>query len=478
MIILLIVAVPALGALLAWFLKRQSMLLLVGVALLDAGLATAIAFGVETSRPLYLVQRYIVLDPTSQLFLMLINALFLGIATYVYARVWNTPQLRHRIERFVALSLIFIAAGNLAVLSNHLLAMWAFIVVTALSAVPLIQHGGNPKAVRASGRYMVFSSVGLALALLGFACLARSMELGPHEPTYFLDQIAATTSAEPEIWRRLGILLLFLGFGTKLGLAPMYAWLPETYDAAPPPVTALLASVQFNVVLVAVLRVLQAYQATNQSLVTFSLVGLGVSTMVVSSFGIIATRNYKRLIAYASLNHGGVIAVGLGIGRLATFGVLLYVVSNAIIKSILFLTAGKIRAQYKTEDMREVSGLIKDLPESGMFFLVGTFALLGFPPFGSFLGELIIMSALVSGEHFAVFVIFCAILMITFVATGRSVFPMVWGTSQRVMEIAPQPRGAVIPKLLFLVFLVAMGLYLPAPINLLFRQVASSLGTQ
>ena len=454
------------------------MLLLVGVALLDAGLAGTIAFGIETSRPVYVASHFIVLDATSQLFLVLINVLFLGIATYVYARVWTTPQLKDRIERFVGLSLIFIAAGNLAVLSNHLLAMWSFIVATALAAVPLIQHGGSPKAINASWRYMVFSSVGLALALLGFACLARSMELGPHEATYFLDEIASTTADQPEIWRRLGILLLFLGFGTKLGLAPMYAWLPETYDAAPPPVTALLATVQFNVVLLAVIRVLQVYRATNESLITFALVALGLTTMVVSSFGIIATRNYKRLIAYASLNHGGVIAVGLGIGKTATFGVLLYVLSNAIIKAILFLAAGKIRAQYKSEDMREVSGLLKNLPESGLFFLVGTFALLGFPPFGSFLGELIILSALVSGGHFAVFVIFCAILMMTFVATGRSVFPMVWGTSQRVMKIDPQPRGAVVPKLLFLVFLVAMGLYLPTPINVLFRQVANSLGTQ
>ncbi len=479
MISLMVVAVPLLGAAFALLLRRQALLLFIGVALMDAVVASMVAFGIDTPAPLYVADNYLVIDATSRLFLALINLLFLGIATYVRTRVWTVPQLERGMDKFVALTLVFIAAGNLAVLSNHLIAMWGLIELTSLAAAPLIQHSGSPESLRAAWRYLMFSLVGLAIALLGFVCLANGMELtGTHEVTYFIDALPRTIGPEPEVWRRLGLLLLLLGFGTKLGLAPMYAWLPETYDAAPPPVTALLASVQFNIALVAVLRILQVYRASDAYLVTLALVALGLSTMAVSSFGIISTRNYKRLIAYAALNHAGVIAIGLGIGKGAAFGVLLYVVSNAIIKAILFLTAGRIRAHYKTQDMGQVTGLINDLPESGLFFLVGTFALLGFPPFGSFLGELIILSALISGGHFSVFVIFCAILMITFVATGRSVFPMVWGASQRTLDREAQPRGALIPKLMFLTFLVAMGLYLPAPVTSLFRLVATSLGAE
>ena len=479
MISLMVVAVPMLGALFSLLLRRQALLLFVGVALVDAVIAGMVAFGIDSTQPIYVGDNYLVVDATSRLFLLLTNLLFLGIATYVRTRVWTVPQLERGMDRFVALALVFIAAGNLAVLSNHLIAMWILIEVTTLVAAPLIRHGGAPDALRASWRYLMFSLVGLAIALLGFVALGNGMELsGDHTVTYFLDALPGRVGPEQEIWRRLGLLLLFLGFGTKLGLAPMYAWLPETYDAAPPPVTALLASVQFNITLVAVLRLLQVYRVSDSYLVTFALIALGLSTMAVSSFGIISTRNYKRLLAYAALNHAGVIAIGLGIGKGAAFGVLLYVVSNAIIKAILFLTAGRIRAHYKTQDMGKVTGLIIDLPESGLFFLVGTFALLGFPPFGSFLGELIILSALVTGGHFAVFAIFCAILMITFVATGRSVFPMVWGASQRTLDREVQPRGALVPKLMFLTFLVAMGLYLPAPVTALFRRVATSLGAE
>jgi hydrogenase-4 component F len=340
--------------------------------------------------------------------------------------------------------------------------------------VPLIQFRVTPVRLRASWRYFLFSSVGLALGLLGIACLARGMEGGPG--SLFLDGLAGAARQPPEAWRRVGLVLLLLGYGTKLGLAPMHTWLPETYHAAPPSVTALLGAVQFNVALVALLRVLQAYGVTDRALIAPILLTLGLATMALSSFGIIATRNYVKLIAFASLNHGGVIAVGLGIGHTAAYGVVLYAVSNAFIKAILFLTAGKIEAHYRTEDVREVSGLIKDMPYSGLFFTVGTFALLGFPPFGSFLGELIIMSGLISAGHFVVFAAFCAILTVAFIATGRAVFPMIWGEPKKKVDWASQTVATVLPKLVFLSALLAMGLYLPAPVNALFRQVAQTLG--
>jgi hydrogenase-4 component F len=274
----------------------------------------------------------------------------------------------------------------------------------------------------------------------------------------------------------VGLALLLIGYGTKLGLAPMHTWLPETYHAAPPSVAALLGAIQFNVALVAVLRLLQAFGATDRELVGPILLTLGLATMALSAFGVIATRNYVKLIAFAALNHGGVIAVGLGIGGSAAYGVVLYAVSNAFIKAILFLTAGKIEAHYRTEDVRQVSGLLKDMPYSGLFFMVGMFALLGFPPFGSFLGELIVMSGLITARHYVVFAAFCTILTVTFVATGRSVFPMIWGEPRKKVDWASQTLAMIVPKLFFLGALLAMGVYLPAPVNGLFRQVASTLG--
>jgi hydrogenase-4 component F len=327
----------------------------------------------------------------------------------------------------------------------------------------------------ASWKYFLFSSVGLGLVFLGFTLIYGSPEAtGADAPTYFIYPHADVAFA-PSLWHKAGLTLVLLGLGTKLGLAPMYSWLPETYDAAPPATAAMLAAIQFNVALVFLLRFLQVFRASDPTLIKNLLLGLGLVTMAVSSLNVIAARRYKRLIAYASLNHGGVIAVGLGLGTEAAYGVILYVVSNALIKAILFLTAGNIRSQYKTDDIREVSGLIKDMPYTGILFMVGIFALLGLPPFGSFLGELLIMSGLIGGGYTSIFAAFGLILTVTFVATGRAVFPMIWGESRQTNSV-PQRLTPVIPKLVFLAALIAMGLYLPPSLNGLFRTVASRMG--
>lgn len=447
--------------------------LLAGAAL-QAVAALVVAFTLQGSATF--AGGFLVADATARLFLVVINVIFLGIAVYVWSRARVAPELRDTIARYASLSLVFMAAANFVVLSNHLLAAWIALEVTTLAAAPLIVRPGVPSSRLASWRYFLFSSVGLGVALLGLLCLAHGMEIEGRTPTFFLDELANAVQAPPNVWRRIGVALVFLGYGTKLGLAPMYAWLPETYDEAPPAVTALLAAVQFNVALVCVLRVLQVYRAPNAELVATELMVIGLASMAVSTASIIATRNFERLIAYASINHAGVIAIGLGVGGEATYGLLLYVVSNAFIKAILFLTAGRIEVHYGTKDTREIAGLLKDLPYSGVFLMVGTFALLGFPPFGSFLGELIILSGLVQRHQINVFVLFCTLIAMTFVATGRTIFPMIWGAPKRDLPRNEQTVVTAAPKLVFLVALVAMGIYMPAPLNDLFRAVAASIG--
>jgi hydrogenase-4 component F len=238
----------------------------------------------------------------------------------------------------------------------------------------------------------------------------------------------------------------------------------------------MLAAVQSNCALVVLFRVVGALRGGHEELVSTELIALGLASMAVSTAHIVATRNLERLIAYASINHAGVIAIALGIGRPAAYGLLLYVVSNAFIKAMLFLTAGKIESHYGTKDTRRVSGLIKDLPVSGVFLMVGTFALLGLPPFGSFLGELLVLSALVSTGRLLVFAAFCVLIAMTFVATGRTIFPMIWGQPPQPRTWPRQTVGSAAPKILFVTVLVVLGVYIPRPAGDLLAEVASTLG--
>jgi hydrogenase-4 component F len=455
-------------------IRRRATVLLVVVALLTSVLAYVEAL--SPSGPA-LLGGYVRVDATSQLFLAFINPIFFGVSVYVWNRVSTTPQLAEQMGRFVPCFLVFLAASNAVLVANHLLVLWIALEVTTLAAAPLIIWQGRSGSQLASFRYLLFSSVGLGLVLLGIVCLARSGESGAQMPVFFLDRLS-TSGVVANPWSTLGIALVVLGLGTKLGLAPMYSWLPEAYDKAPPAVTALLSAVQFNAALVVLLRVVHVFRPVVPGLLTAELVTMGLASMVVSSFSIIATRNMTRLIAYASINHAGVIAIGLGIGKTASYGLLLYVVSNAFIKAILFLTAGKIKAHYDTNDTREIDALLKNLPYSGVFLMVGTFALLGLPPFGSFFGELLILSALVGTGHIFVFAAFCVLITMTFVATGRTIFPMIWGQPRQSHAWPRQTFWSASPKMFFLFVLIVLGVYIPPIVNQLIQEVAASVEVQ
>jgi hydrogenase-4 component F len=464
----LVALVVALGA-----ARERAAVVLVGAALVTTVLALVEVLSVPTTAAAW--AGLVRVDATSRLFLAFVNPIFLGISAYIWHRVRTTPALREGIARLVWLALVFLAATNALLIANHLLGLWILLELTALTATPLIVRPRAEAARRAAFRYLLFSTVGLGLVALGFACLSRGMEGGSFTPTFVVDRLLSQRPLPHDTWTKLGLSLALLGVGTKLGLAPMYSWLPETYDEAPPAVAALLGAVQFNAALVVLFRIVQIYRADHPALVGGQLLAMGLVSMVVSTVSIIATRNIKRLIAYASINHAGVIAIGLGVGGSATYGLLLYVVSNAFIKAILFLTAGKIMAHYKTNDTRVISGLINDLPYSGVFLMVGTIALLGFPPFGSFLGELLILSALVGSGRMLTFAAFCTLITMTFVATGRTVFPMIWGPPKEKHEWPRQTLPAALPKLTFLVALVVLGIYIPPAFNALLQQVAVSL---
>ena len=428
--------------------------------------------------PLYFARRYFVLDATSMLFLLVINCVFLGISVYMSSRVGTSRALAQNLVPRAALSLALMVAMNLGVMSNNLLLLWAFIELTTLCAAPLVAQGDALAPRRVAWHYLLYSSISLALTFLGIMCLTRSAHLQGLQIGFALDEMALGIAAPGDSWQRFGLALILFGLGSKLGLAPLYSWLPETYEAAPTSTSALLAAVQFNISVVAVLRVLQIFRGHDTGFVSHELLIMGCLSLTVAAVQVMASRNYKRLIAYACVSSSGVIAIGLSVGKAAAYGVLLYIVSNAFVKALLFLAAGRLRAVYRTNEVKALSGVIRVLPFSGMLFTVGIFALLGFPPFGSFMAEMLILSGIVQSGNLLAFTLMCTMLTIIFVATGRSIFPMLWGPSDRQGPPITESWVTAVPKLGFVVALILLGVYTPAPISELLVQVAQSIGGQ
>lgn len=429
-----------------------------------------------TELPLYFAQRYFVLDATSMLFLLVVNSVFLGISVYMSSRVSTSRVLAQNMLPRAALSLALMVAMNLGVMANNLLLLWAFIELTTLCAAPLVAQGDALAPRRVAWHYLLYSSMSLALTFLGIMCLTRSAYLQGLQIGFALDEMASGIAMPGDSWQRFGLALMLFGLGSKLGLAPLYSWLPATYEAAPTSTSALLAAVQFNISIVAVFRILQVFRGRDTGFMSYELLIMGCLSLTVAAVQVMAARNYKRLIAYACVSSSGVIAIGLSVGKAAAYGVLLYVVSNAFVKALLFLTAGRLRAVYRTNEVKALNGVIRVLPFSGILFAVGTFALLGFPPFGSFMAEMLILSGIVQSGNLIAFTLMCTMLTIIFVATGRSIFPMIWGQSDRQVPPVTESWVTAVPKLGFVVVLILLGVYTPAPISQLLMQVAQSIG--
>jgi len=426
--------------------------------------------------PLYLARRYLVLDATSLLFVMVVNTVFLGISVYIHSRERTSRVLKQDIRSRAGLVLLFMLVINIGILCNHLILLWILIELSTLCAAPLVARGNaaSPKGV--AWRYLLYSAMTLSITFLGFMCLAQSAQLRGVEISFAVDALGHALTSGGDSWQRLGFSFMLFGLGGKLGLAPLYAWLPETYEAAPTSTSALLAAVQFNISVVAVFRILQVFHGVEAHMVSQELLVMGYVSLVVAAVQVMAARNYKRLIAYACVSSSGVIALGLSVGKAAAYGVVLYVVSNAFVKSLLFLTAGRMRAVYGTNDVAPLSGVIRIMPFSGLLFTVGIFALLGFPPFASFLAEMLILSGIVQAGNLMAFTLMCVMLTVIFVATGRTVFPMLWGAPKREAPPSQETWLTTVPKLGFVGILIMLGTYTPDAITRLLREVAQSIG--
>lgn len=429
-----------------------------------------------TELPRYFMNRYLVLDATSMLFVLLINTVFLGISVYMLSRERTSPVLAHDIRTRAALTLLFMLVMNLGVMSNHLIVLWALIEFSTLCAAPMVARGDSMAPKRVAWRYMLYSCMTLGITFLGFMCLTQSAHVRGVEINFAIDQLGSALTLANDSWQRLGLAFMLFGLGGKLGLAPLYGWLPETYEAAPTSTSALLAAVQFNISVVAVFRVLQVFHGFDAGFVSQELLLMGYLSLIVAAIQVMAARNYKRLIAYACVSSSGVIAIGLSVGKAAAYGVVLYIVSNAFVKSLLFLTAGRLRAVYGTNDVAPLNGVIRVLPFSGLLFTVGIFALLGFPPFASFLAEMFILSGIIQAGNLMAFTLMCCMLTIIFVATGRTVFPMLWGASTLERPLITESLLTTLPKLGFVSILIMLGTYQPESISHLLIAVAESIG--
>lgn len=374
-------------------------------------------------------------------------------------------------RRYGVFTQSFIAAMALAVLASSLGMLWVAVEATTILTAFLVGHRRTRQATEAAWKYVVICSVGIALALLGIVLVHYA---GAHVGVRSLDWVALSAHAGglDDGVMRLAVVLLVLGFGTKAGLAPMHAWLPDAHSQAPAPVSALMSGVLLSVAFYAILRVkVIADGALGADFSRMLLVVVALASLAVAALLLIGQRDYKRMLAYSSIEHMGLVALGAAIGTpLALAAVLLHILGHGLGKSVLFLSAGHLHQAVGSSRIDAVRGLAVRAPLLAGAFGLGLLALLGLPPFSLFASELGIARAGFSGGLGWAVAVALLLMLVIVAAIGRHARSMVLGSSSK--EAIAVPRTVTVPLVAGLLACAVLGIT-TGPLQPLLREAAA-----
>jgi hydrogenase-4 component F len=344
--------------------------------------------------------------------------------------------------------------------------LWISTEALTLAAVPLLHFNGTPRAFEATWKYLLVGGTGIALSLLGSFCLGYASLHGGGSGDLTFTALMAQGAGLSRPWVLIAWVLLLVGYGTKMGLAPMHTWKPDAYGEAPGIVGAILAGGITTVAFTALLRVRGVVDAAGQGAVANrTLLVIGLFSILLAALLVLATRDFKRMLAYSSVEHMGILVLASAFGRAGIWAALFHVWSNSLTKGALFLSAGNIRRAAGGRTRDEVSGMAVITPHSAALFVAGMFAVTACPPFAPFFSELRVLRAgIESGQRVAVAFFLTGRLFVFFGLT-RLVFAIVDGRprpgagtgEKRTRETA----GVILPPLLLLAFSLWLGLATP-----------------
>lgn len=437
---------------------------------------------------------WIGLDAPGRLFLAITSVLFLAAAIYAVGYLRTGEGLAtHDMEEgflfrnepegiFIGCLLLFLATMSLVCMSQHLGLLWVAVEATTLASAPLISFHRHHRSLEATWKYLMICSVGIALALLGIFFLAAAGR-GQVSSLTLGNLLSAATRMDPA-WLKAAFILLLVGYGTKMGLAPMHTWLPDAHSEAPSLVSALLSGALLNCAFLGLLRGHAILAAAG--LAHFSgelLIVLGLLSMGAAAVFMIRQTDYKRLLAYSSIEHMGILALGVGLGGLAATGAMLHAVNHSITKGLLFLAAGNLLAFYRTKSIHDIQGVLKSMPVTGCLWVAGFLAITGSPPFGLFLSELTILKGALDGGHWYISALYLLALGVIFVAMARLILPMAFGSPTKAAAAAEMAQGptrepawSVIPPLVLGAIVLVLGVFVPAPLWDALREAAAAIG--
>jgi hydrogenase-4 component F len=424
--------------------------------------------------------QYLFIDDLNIVFIVL--STFVGFTTSAFSASYighelHTGRLTRGYLRFYhAMYQVMMLGMNLALVANNIGLMWVAVEIATLTTVMMVGIYRTPQAIEAAWKYFILGSVGIALALFGtilvYMAARPVLGAGPDAMVWTV-LITRAKSFDPSLLN-LAFVFLLLGYGTKVGLAPLHAWLPDAHAEGPTPISAVLSGLLLNVALYALLRFKMLLAANPAAIAPGPLmVTLGLVSLVFAGFMLYRRRDIKRMFAYSSIEHMGIIVFTFGMaGPLGNFAGLLQMTMHSLTKSAIFFTVGHIAQVKGTQRIAEMGGLTVSHPVLGWGLVAGVAAIAGLPPFGIFMSEFLVITSTFAREPLLAIILVFG-LLVAFGALLLRLSSVAFG--------APRgPTGKVeasyVPVFAHLGLVLGAGIYLPPPLVAWFQHVALLLG--
>ncbi|MBL8472119.1 MAG: hydrogenase 4 subunit F [Rhodocyclaceae bacterium] len=477
--------IPLFGALLQAAVGHRSFAREINVALSAATFLAACVLTerIVTQGPQFAWDQAFFIDPLN-VFLVTLTA-FVGLTTAIFSRPYMAIEAEHgkmtppRLRLYHSMYQLFNCTMLLALTTNNMGLLWVAMEAATLATVLLVSVYRTAASLEAAWKYFILCGVGIAQALFGTVLLFMAAEkvLGAEGGALLWTNLdAVKTQLDPAIIT-LAFAFLFIGYGTKVGLVPLHNWLPDAHAEGPTPVSAVLSGLLLNVALYALLRCKVLTDGALQTpLASRLMMGFGLLSVLTAAFFLLRQKDVKRMFAYSSIEHMGLMTFAFGVGGpVANFAGLLHMTVHSLIKSAIFFAVGHATQRAGTQIMADIRGLMKASPLLGWSMMLGALAILGMPPFGVFASEFLILTTAMREQPWATPFLLLA-LGVAFGAVFMRVQEMVFGSTNLPAGGTAHTAPAHLPVYAHLGLGLMLGIYIPPYLDAWYRQAAAMMG--
>ena len=451
-----------------------------GVALIESVL---IAISVSSSGE-YAPLPFFSINALEAVVLLIISAVGLAAAAYSveYLRQETAKNIigftgvkkpYSRVRQYFILLNLFMVMMFLAITASSPIFAWIFIEATTLSTAFLISFYNKPSAIEGAWKYLIINSVGILLAFFGTILFFPSPAgpMGDEQITW--NSLLANAAHLDPLIIKVAFIFILIGYGTKVGFAPMHTWKPDAYSKAPAPIGALFSGALLPVAFAVIMKFQMITNAVtgpafSQNLFIF----FGLLSVAISASIMFVARNYKRLLAYSSIENAGVMALGLGFGGLGIFAAMLHMIYHSLIKSAFFFLSGNLLLRYHSAKIAAVTGAINAAPVTAVLFLTGVFAITGAPPFGIFFTKIFILSGLMQ-SHPVISAAIIALMVILFIGFFKHATAMVFGQAPPNIQKEKESVWLLVPPMALIALALVLSFYTPPFLHVLINNIAS-----